>query len=107
MSTQLEQIRTKANLGLSAKAVWQIAPGILKRDWTGPCSPPLVQTRFQPWTRGQRQQIIAVACSPPPEGRGRWTVRLLDGGFQVGAEDMVAVLDLIDHRGQFAEQSLV
>ena len=25
----------------------------------------------------QSQQIIAVACSPPPEGRARWTVRLL------------------------------
>jgi hypothetical protein len=25
----------------------------------------------------QRQRIIAVACSPPPEGRARWTVRLL------------------------------
>jgi hypothetical protein len=25
----------------------------------------------------QRQRIIAVACGPPPEGRSRWTVRLL------------------------------
>jgi len=25
----------------------------------------------------QQQCIIAVACSPPPEGRARWTVRLL------------------------------
>jgi putative transposase len=25
----------------------------------------------------QRQRIIAMACSDPPEGRARWTVRLL------------------------------
>jgi transposase len=25
----------------------------------------------------QWQRIIAVACSPPPQGRARWTVRLL------------------------------
>ena len=25
----------------------------------------------------QRQRIIAVACSQPPSGRARWTVRLL------------------------------
>jgi len=26
---------------------------------------------------GKRQRIIALACSQPPEGRARWTVRLL------------------------------
>jgi len=25
----------------------------------------------------QRQCIVALACGPPPEGRARWTVRLL------------------------------
>jgi len=25
----------------------------------------------------QRQRIVAVVCGPPPEGRARWTVRLL------------------------------
>ena len=25
----------------------------------------------------EQQRIIAVVCSPPPEGRVRWTVRLL------------------------------
>jgi hypothetical protein len=24
-----------------------------------------------------RQRIVALACGPPPEGRSRWTVRLL------------------------------
>src|ERR1700730_5374966 len=27
----------------------------------------------------QRQRIVALVCSPPPEGRARWTVRLLAG----------------------------
>ena len=27
----------------------------------------------------QEAHVIAVACSTPPEGRGRWTLRLLAG----------------------------
>jgi hypothetical protein len=26
---------------------------------------------------GQRQQVVALVCSSPPEGFARWTVRLL------------------------------
>lgn len=36
----------------------------------------------------QEAHLIALACSPPPEGRGRWTLRLL-------AEQMV-VLEHVD-----------
>ena len=66
-----------ANLGLSAKAVWQIGKryrqGGLERalfDGARPGQAPALDQE-------QRQRIIAVACSPPPEGRARWTVRLL------------------------------
>jgi len=66
-----------ASLGLSAKAVWQIGnrykQGGLDRallDAPRPGQPPALDQQ-------QRQQIIAVVCSPPPEGRARWTVRLL------------------------------
>jgi transposase len=66
-----------ANLGLSAKAVWQIGKryqqGGLNRalfDAPRPGKAPALD-------RSQQQRIIAVACSPPPEGRARWTVRLL------------------------------
>jgi putative transposase len=66
-----------ANLGLSAKAVWQIGKryqqGGLERalfDAPRPGKTPALDEQ-------QRQRIIAVACSPPPEGRARWTVRLL------------------------------
>jgi transposase len=68
-----------ANLGLSAKAVWQIGKryqqGGLERalfDASRPGKAPALDQQ-------QRQRIIAVACSPPPEGRARWTVRLLTG----------------------------
>src|SRR5450756_2033747 len=65
------------NLGLSAKAVWQIGKRYeqegLERalfDAPRPGKAPALDQR-------QSQQIIAVACSPPPQGRARWTVRLL------------------------------
>jgi transposase len=65
------------NLGLSAKAVWQIGrryiDGGLERalfDASRPGKAPALD-------RQQQQRIIAVVCSPPPEGRARWTVRLL------------------------------
>ena len=66
-----------ANLGLSAKAVWQIGKryldGGLERalfDAARPGKAPALNQQ-------QQQRIIAVVCSPPPEGRARWTVRLL------------------------------
>jgi hypothetical protein len=66
-----------ANLGLSAKAVWQIGKrygqdGLDRAlfDATHPGKAPALDQH-------QSQQIIAVVCSPPPEGRSRWTVRLL------------------------------
>jgi putative transposase len=66
-----------ANLGLSAKAVWQIGKryidGGLERalfDAPRPGKSPILDQH-------QQQRIIALVCSPPPEGRARWTVRLL------------------------------
>ena len=66
-----------ANLGLSAKAVWKIGrrylDGGLDRalfDAPRPGKAPALDQQEQ-------QRIIAVVCSPPPEGRARWTVRLL------------------------------
>jgi len=66
-----------ANLALSAKAVWQIGKRYEQEgldralfDAARPGKAPALDQR-------QSQQIIAVVCSPPPEGRARWTVRLL------------------------------
>ncbi len=65
------------NLGLSAKAVWQIGTRYKKEgldralfDASRPGKAPALDQR-------QSQQIIAMVCSPPPDGRARWTVRLL------------------------------
>lgn len=65
------------NLGLSAKAVWLIGKryldGGLERalfDASRPCKSAALDQQ-------QQQRIIAVVCSPPLEGRARWTVRLL------------------------------
>jgi transposase len=65
------------SLGLSAKAVWQIGKryqqGGLERalyDASRPGAAPALDEE-------QRQRIIAVACSQPPSGQARWTVRLL------------------------------
>ena len=66
-----------ASLGLSAKAAWQIGKwyqqGGLERALFEASRP----GKTQALDPEQRQRIIAVACSPPPEGRARWTVRLL------------------------------
>jgi hypothetical protein len=65
-----------ANLGLSAKAVWQIGKrylaGDLERGLFDAARP-----GKSPGLDRQPQRIIAVVCSPPPEGQARWTVRLL------------------------------
>src|ERR1039457_5101153 len=66
-----------ANLGLSAKAVWQIGrryidggPERALFDASRPGKAPGLDQQEQ-------QCIIAVVCSPPPDGRARWTLRLL------------------------------
>jgi transposase len=65
------------NLGLSAKAVWQIGTRYEEEgldrslfDASRPGKAPALDHRVC-------QQIVAVVRSPPPEGRARWTVRLL------------------------------
>jgi hypothetical protein len=61
-----------ASLGLSAKAVWQIGKrygqdGLDRAlfDAARPGKSPALDQH-------QSEQIIAVVCSPPPEGRARW-----------------------------------
>jgi len=51
----------------------------------------------------QRQRIVALVCSPPPEGRARWTVRLLTEEVvkrklvpRVGRETMRVLLESHD-----------
>src|SRR5664280_2484027 len=93
------------NLGLSAKAVWQIGKRYeqegLERalfDAARPGKAPALDQH-------QSQQIIAVVCSPPPEGRARWTVRLLTEEVikrklvpRVGRETIRVLLESHDHK---------
>jgi transposase len=49
---------------------------------------PSTTPRLRKLDGGQEAHLIAVACSPPPEGRKRWTLRLL--------ADKLIELDLVD-----------
>ena len=62
---------------LSAKAIREIAPrynvGGLDAAWYEKQRPGAKQL-LEP---SQKQRIIAMVCSDPPQGRARWTVRLV------------------------------
>jgi putative transposase len=69
--------RVAASVGLTPKTVWLVSQryrqgGLEQALYEGPRpgNPLLLDGQ-------QRQRIIALACSQPPEGRARWTVRLL------------------------------
>ena len=70
-------VQAGAAVGISAKAAWQIGKhyleGGLQRaiyDAPRPGQKPLLDTE-------QGQRIIAMVCGSAPEGRARWTVRLI------------------------------
>jgi putative transposase len=65
------------NVALTAKTVWlssqRFRQGGLERAlYERPCPGKVAVVDSQ-----QRQRIVAPVCGPPPEGRARWTVRLL------------------------------
>src|SRR5258708_33861407 len=67
------------NVGLTPKTVWLTS----QRDQHGGLERALYEGA-RPGKEArldaqQRQRIVALVCSPPPPGRGRWTVRLLAG----------------------------
>jgi putative transposase len=69
--------KVAANVGLTPKTVWltsqRYQQGGLERalyERTRPGNAALLDGP-------QRQRIVALVCGPPPEGRARWTVRLL------------------------------
>ena len=65
------------SVGLTAKAVreigWRYGKGGLSRALYDRPRPG-AQPRLAP---AQQQRIIALVCGPPPEGRARWTIRLI------------------------------
>src|SRR6201982_3861910 len=65
------------NVGLTPKTVWRTSQrsrqGGLERalyERPRPGKAALLEAQ-------QRQRIVALVCGPPPQGRARWTVRLL------------------------------
>src|SRR6202171_1082800 len=65
------------NVGLTPKTVWLTS----QRYQQGGLDRALYE-RARPGKEArldaqQRQRMVALVCSPPPEGRARWTVRLL------------------------------
>jgi putative transposase len=66
-----------ASVGLTPKTVWLVSQryqqgGLERALYEGPRPGKALLLDAR-----QRQRIIALACSKPPEGRARWTVRLL------------------------------
>jgi putative transposase len=69
--------KVAANVGLTPKTVWltsqRYQQGGLERALYERARPGNAALLEGP----QRQRIVALVCGPPPEGRARWTVRLL------------------------------
>jgi hypothetical protein len=77
MAAGRSTVEAGAAVGISAKAAWEIGKRYLEggleravHDAPRPGQKPLLDAEH-----GQR--IIAMVCGPPPEGRARWTVRLI------------------------------
>ena len=69
--------RVARNVGLTPKTVWLTRQRYRRGGLEG-----ALYERARPGKEArldapQRQRIVALVCSPPPEGRARWTVRLL------------------------------
>jgi hypothetical protein len=70
-------VQAGAAVGISAKAAWQIGKHYLESGLQRAIydAPRLGQKPLLDAEHGQR--IIAMVCGPLPEGRARWTVRLI------------------------------
>ena len=69
--------KVASSIGLTPKTVWLVSQhyrqgGLERALYDGPRPGKAALLDAQ-----QQQRIIALACSKPPEGRARWTVRLL------------------------------
>jgi transposase len=69
--------RVAQTLPLTAKAVRQIAHRYNSEGLERALYEKQRPGAQQVLDSSQKQRIIAMVCSPPPEGRARWTVRLI------------------------------
>lgn len=66
-----------ANVGITSKAVREIGRRYETRGLDGALYDKARPGHAPLLTDPERQRIVAMVCSDPPEGRARWTVRLI------------------------------
>ncbi len=78
---QLDQGQTAAqvawNVGVAPKTVRAVARRCEEEGWEQALYEKPRPGKRRVLDAGQSQRIIALVCSPPPEGRARWSVRLI------------------------------
>jgi len=65
------------SVGLSAKGVRDIGFRYVEKGWEAALYDRPGPERAKRITAGEKQHIIAMVCSDPPQGQARWTVRLI------------------------------
>ena len=65
------------NVGLTPKTVWLTSQRYQQGGLEGALYERARPGKEARLDAGQSQRIIALVCSPPPEGRARWSVRLI------------------------------
>src|ERR1017187_754500 len=78
---QLDQGQTVVqvawNVGVAPKTVRAIARRCEEEGWEQALYEKPRPGKRRVLDAGQSQRIIALGCSPPPEGRARWSVRVI------------------------------
>jgi len=69
--------RVARNLGVARKTVRAIARRFLEEGLDAALRERPRTGKPRALDAGQQQRVVALACSPPPAGRARWTVRLI------------------------------
>src|SRR3954452_24102908 len=70
--------QTARALNLSTRTVERVRERFVEQGLTAALSPQPSTRRYERAFDGaQEAQLIALACSEPPEGKSRWTLRLL------------------------------
>ena len=70
--------QTGRALNLSTRTVERVRERFVEQGLTAALSPQPSTRRYERAFDGaQEAQLIALACSQPPEGKSRWTLRLL------------------------------
>ncbi|KXB00525.1 transposase [candidate division MSBL1 archaeon SCGC-AAA259M10] len=77
-------------VGVHRKTVWEIKKRYQEEGLESALKDKPSPGHPKKWTEEHEAEIIATACSSPPEGRKRWTIRLLRDELQKksGFEDI-------------------